>query len=256
MYLDQLHIREQSVGYGSLGMHGALGYDSGFVIRRQYQHALSAHAPSRLVFDVDGRFDEFHCEVALNDAVSKKGSAADFVVYADDRVVAAASSVRAGDSPRQLQPRISDTQRLTLVTQTTQWAFCHSLWLDPQVSAYSANQSSIKWTDALKRVEVQVPLSQIVADRCIATVASAGYEHLLADLLGSLRAQGLSDETLVAVFNVDDDAACARIIKKYGAYGIPCGPLARRNQTIKSALYSVASLVDAREYICLDSDML
>lgn len=257
MYLDQLTVMEQAVGYGDLGTHGALGYDERTVSvqGRPYPHALSAHAPSRLVLDCDGSFHEFHCKVALNDDVALKGSAADFLVYADDRVVGAAPSVRAGDPPRELTANISGAQRLTLATQTTEWASCHTVWLDPEVMT-CAPGASLEWSDALTRVQTEAPLVPIRAEHCIATVVSAGYAHLLDGLLASLRAQKLFSDTLIVVFNLGNDAKCAEVIAKYGAHGIPCRINARCNAAIKSVLYSVASLIDARDYICLDADML
>jgi hypothetical protein len=258
VYLDQLTLIEQTVGYGNLGMHGVLGYDGRMVSvqRHQYAHAFSAHAPSRLVFECGGRFQEFHCKVALNDDVALKGSAADFVVYADEHVVAAAPFVRAGDPPRELTANIGGAQQLTLITQTTEWASCHSLWLDPEVTTCPPDCSSVRWSDALARIQTQAPLVQTRAEHCIATVVSAGYAHLLDGLLESLRAQKLLSDTLIVVFNLGNDAKCGRVIAKHGAYGIPCQINARCNAAIKSVLYSVASLIDARDYICLDADML
>src|SRR5260370_14592370 len=102
VYLDQLPLIEQVVGYGDLGTNGALGYDGRIVGvgRQQYVHALSAHAPSRLVFNCGRQFQEFYCKVALNDDIATKVSSSDFAVYADGRVVAAATQVQAGDAPR------------------------------------------------------------------------------------------------------------------------------------------------------------
>jgi hypothetical protein len=91
---------------------------------------------------------------------------------------------------------------------------------------------------------------------CIATVVTAGYAHLLDGLLRSLRRQQWPRDTGVVVFNVDNDPHCARIIAEHGAQAIPCALVARRNASIKSVLYSVASLVQARSYLCMDADIL
>ncbi len=256
MYLDQLDLNEQSVGWGQLGTQGSLGYDglSVAVQRRSYQHAISAHAPSRLVFGCDGRFEQFHCKVALNDDVAHKGSAADFVVVADGRVAGVAPQVRAGDPPRELSLKIDGCRELELVTQTTQWSFCHSVWLDPYLS--TASEASDNWTDALRRVQVQRPQRPPRATHCVATIVSAGYASLLDGLLSSLRAQNLPPDTLIVVFNIGKDPGCSRMIAQHNAYEIGCEPLARYNAAIKSVLYSVASLVDADRFICLDADML
>ncbi len=116
--------------------------------------------------------------------------------------------------------------------------------------------SSLNWSDALSRVQAQAPLVPLRAEYCIATVVTAGYADLLDGLLGSLRNQKWPSDTVIVVFNVDDDASCARVIASHGAHAIPCQLNAPRNAAIKSVLYSVASLIDARDYICMDADML
>lgn len=256
MYLDQLELKEQSVGWGQVGRDGSLGYDglSVAVQRRPHQHAISAHAPSRLVFTCDGRFEQFHCRVALNDDVALKGSAADFVLVADGDVVGAAPQVRAGDPPREISANINGCRELELLTQTTQWSFCHSVWLDPQV--FTASEVNSNWTDALRRVRAETPQRPIRAKQCVATVVSSGYAPLLDGLLSSLRTQNLPHDTAIVVFNIGRDPGCSRMIAQHNAYEIGCEPLARCNAAIKSVLYSVASLVDADAFLCLDADML
>lgn len=258
MYVENLKQLQQSVGYGTVGTHGTLGYEGLHVKVRQnrYEHTLSAHAPSRLVFELDGRFDEFSAQVAINDDVASQNTSADFVVYADDQVVAVVPSVRAGDAPRPVQAIIRGSQRLILVVYTTQWQFCHSVWLDPEVQTYPPEITSLEWRDALSRVKVQKPLSTPQMEFCIATVASQGYAHLLDDLLGSLHALDIFDDTAVVVFNVDSDPECTRVIEKYRVENIASVSLTRKNQTLKSVLYSIGSLVNANKYICLDVDML
>ncbi len=256
MYLDQLELKERSVGWGEVGQGGSLGYDglSVTVQRRSHQHAISAHAPSRLLFNCDGKFEHFHCKVALNDDIAHKGSSADFVVIADGRVVGVAPQVRAGDPPRELSLNISGCRELELLVQTTQWSFCHSVWLDPQV--LTAAETNNNWTDALQRIRAQKPQRPLRAKHCVATVVSAGYAPLLDGLLSSLQTRNMSPDTTIVVFNIGRDPGCSRIIAQHNAHEIGCEPLARCNAAIKSVLYSVASLVDADQFICLDADML
>ena len=256
MYLDQLELKEQSVGWGQVGTNGSLGYDglSVTVQRASHQHAISAHAPSRLVFACDGQFGEFHCQVALNDDVAHKGSSADFVVVADGRVAGVAPQVRAGDPPRDLTLNIKDCRELELLAQTTQWSFCHSVWLDPQVLI--AAETNRNWTDALRRVRAKRPKRALRAKHCVATVVSSGYAPLLDGLLRSLQTRNLPPDTAIVVFNIGKDPECSRMIAQHNAHEIGCEPQARYNAAIKSVLYSVASLVDADKFICLDADML
>ena len=68
VWLDTLPLTESSVGYGELGRQGSLGYEGKQVIvaGQRYHHALSAHPPSSLVFQAEGRFNHFKCRVALD----------------------------------------------------------------------------------------------------------------------------------------------------------------------------------------------
>ncbi len=110
--------------------------------------------------------------------------------------------------------------------------------------------------DCLRRTEIRTVSPPPRAKRCVATVGSARYADLLDNLLGSIRANGGLDDALLVVFVVDGDPECLRIAENYGAQIIECRPLTRLGVGIKSVLYSVARVVDADEYLCLDADML
>src|SRR5205807_4346186 len=94
------------------------------------------------------------------------------------------------------------------------------------------------------------------AVRCIATVVSPGFESLLDDMLGSLYANSGCQDALVVVFAIDANAACERIAAKYHATLVRCRAHARVNATSKALLYSIARVVDAQQFLCLDADML
>jgi hypothetical protein len=258
LYLDAVPILQQETGYGELGLHGALGYEDlrVSVQGKPYHHAISAHAPSCLVFDLDQRFASFRCRVALNDDVPAGASHANFTVVADGRVVAAMPYVAVGDPPRVLTVDISGVKQLVLTVSTTRWAYCHAVWLDPEVSRQAQHNSRRTLVDSLARVEMSLPDVPLRTDRCIATVVSPGYADLLDDLLGSLAANGCCHDALVVVFAVCADEACQRVIAKYGATTIPCTPLVPLNKAIKSVMYSVARVVEAWQFLCLDADTL
>ena len=110
--------------------------------------------------------------------------------------------------------------------------------------------------DCLRRTAIQTidPLPQ--PKRCVATVGSAGYADLLDNLLGSLHANGGLDDVLLVVFVVNGDPDCRRIAENYGAQVIDCRSLGPVGVGVKSVLYSVARVVEAAEYLCLDADMV
>ncbi len=258
MYLDFLFPLEARVGYGVLGTRGSLGYEGQAVVVqcRPYQHALSTHPPARLRFELGGRFARFRCQVALNDDVTPGRSHADFFVLADGRHVAIAAHVVAGESPRRIEAEIVSAQQIELVVSTSRWEFSHAVWLNPEVDEAEARPSAGKLLDCLGRAEIELPVMPPRADRCIATVASPGFEPWLDDLLGSLCAYGGCQDALLVVFGVEANDECRRIAAKYHAAFIPCAKRARINSTVKSVLYSVARVVDAAQFICLDADML
>src|ERR1035438_10126397 len=133
LHLDSLSPLDSRVAYGQLGISGALGYEGKQVSVQgtPYPHALSTHAPARLIYRVDGRYGQFQCQVAINDDVPPCSSSADFTVLADGRPVAAALGVVAGDPPRRICAELGAARIIELAVDTGHWDFCHTVWLDP-----------------------------------------------------------------------------------------------------------------------------
>ena len=256
MYLDSLKLLQSQVGYGDVGLYGSLGYEGRKVTVHQqhYQHAFSSHPPARLRFHVERRFASFSCHVALNDDVPAGLSHADFSVVADGREVANEPYVQAGESPRPLVADISGAEYLELVVRTSRWEHAHAVWLDPQVDESPAPVTHLY--DSLNRAEMIVPEHLPRTERCIATVVSPGFEHLLDDMLGSLYANGCCHDALVVVFVLNGNDACKRVIAKYKATTVHCQSRAGLNPMSKAVMYSTARVIDAKHYLCLDADMV
>lgn len=256
MYLDTVKLLQMQVGYGDLGMFGSLGYEGRQVTVRQqhYQHAFSTHPPARLRFHVARQFASFTCQVALNDDVPAGLSHADFSVVADGREVANEPYVQSGEPPRPLVADISGAEYLELVVRTSRWENSHAVWLDPQVDESPAPVTHL--FDSLSRAEMIVPERLPRTERCIATVVSPGFEHLLDDMLGSLYANGCCNDALVVVFVLNGNESCERVIAKYKATAVRCQSRAGLNPMTKAVMYSTARVVDAKYYLCLDADMV
>ena len=257
-YLDSLPLGEAVVGYGSLGTHGSLGYEGKQVTvgGETFRHALSSHAPARLVFELGGRYTRFRCGVALNDDVPVGSARADFTVLADGRFVATAPHVMPG-APQRLEADVRGAQLLELKVDTSFWQCCHTVWLDPEVeSDDDEDEGAATLKDCLSRVEFALPRVPPRAKRCIVTVVSAGYADLLDDMLGSLWANANCHDALRVVFSVNPDEACERVIAKHRAISVRCSPLGPMNSTLKALLYSAARVIDAEYFLCLDADML
>lgn len=258
IYLDTLPLHKAEVGYSTLGMYGSLGYEGKQVMvqGQPYQHALSTHPPAHLMFQLDGRFRHFSCQVALNDDVPAGLSHADFSVLADGRLVAHAACVEPGAPPRTLSADVRGAHWLALLVRTNRWDFCHAVWLDPQLDEMGDASACRRLSDCLGRVEMTVPSCTPQAAHCIATVVSAGFAGLLDDMLGSLLANGGCQDAALVVFVVDPDEECMQVVAKYGATVVRCVARAPLNMNVKSALYSAARVVDAQYFLCLDADML
>lgn len=256
MYLDTLTPLHATVGYGALGRGGDLGYNGLRVTveNRIYEHALGTHPPARLVFDVAGRYSTFRCKVAMNDDVPRGRSYADFFVHVDGRVIASLQNVAAGSAPRELVADISGARRLELSVRSAQWQYSHAVWLEPLLDTTPLTDDA-KLVDPLLRTEI-ARMTIPRAERCIGTVVSPGFETFLDDMLGSLIANGNCPDARLIVFAVNANDRCADVAAKYGATLIPCRPLRNVTASIKSALYAMASVVDARHYVAIDADTL
>ena len=252
-FLDELPFVDAVTAWGAVGLHGDLGYDGGRVRVRNtpYLHAISAHAPSRVRVRLDGGYTTFRCHVALNDDVRSGASCADFRVISDGRLVAAAQRVVAGGLPIELTADVNDVAVLELRSETDRPTYCHSVWIDPFLSTESTRVS-----DPLDRVEFDNSRARIRAPRCVATVVTPNFVNLLDEMLASLRMSNPSTDIAVVVLAVDPDRACYEVAERHGAITLPCTARRRPDPSIKSALYSVARLVDAEGFLCLDADTL
>ena len=258
IHLDSFRPLDSRVGYGQLGMRGALGYENKSVQVQgsAYPHALSMHAPARALFKIESRFRTFESFVALNDDVAPGISSADFTVRADGRLVAVALGVIAGKAPRPVWADVESAHILELAVSTGQQNFCHSVWLDPRLFPVGRDTAAPSRTDCLERADILLPARMPRAERCIATVASPGFESFLDDMLGSLAANGDCPDALVLVFVAGDSSSIAPVVAKYRAQLIQINPRVPVGTSVKSVLYSVARIVDADQFLCLDADTL
>ncbi len=258
MHLDTIADIDSTVGYGQLGRLGHLGYEDRpvTVCGRRFSHALSAHAPSRLRIPLDGRFKVFSTGAALTDEVPEGVTWADFLVRVDGRLAAAVNHVRRGEPARPIAVSVGGARELLLEVETSRWEHCHSVWLEPVLQEEGVASGGQTIVDPLRRAEIDVVTPLPRAECCVATVVSAGFEGLLGQMLASLARHGGCPDALVVVFTVDGGAECERIAQAYGAHLVRCHRRAAINSMIKSVLYSVARVIDARKFLCLDADML
>lgn len=132
-WLDEDEPKLQQIGYGKLGRHGDLGYESRQVEinGEPFVHSLSAHAPSRLVYEIEGPMSHFCCWVAINDVVSPNFSEADFHVMGDGQLLGSVRGVRPRQGLREITIDIRGCRLLELVVDPVVATLCHSIWIDP-----------------------------------------------------------------------------------------------------------------------------
>jgi hypothetical protein len=249
VYLDELAPVGLKLGYGSLGTGGALGYEGleARVQGRGYARALSAHAPSVLVFDLDAAFDALHCWVALND--DARDSKADFLVLADGREAAAALDVRVGEEPRELIAALRGTRRLALSVNTSRFEHCHTVWLDPQLARGRNPWTPKAVTDCLDGHEITPPRSRPQTSSCIVALAPDGQPRVLASALASFRTHATG--SALAVIDTRMDKARRALLAKQGAAAVSARPL-REGADARAVLCAAASFAEAWHYLCLE----
>ncbi len=159
---------------------------------RHYRHSISI-SDACVSFNLDDRYTWFRSQVAWDDSTPPFHKSADFATLADGR--AAAVHVVSGHSPQDIYVDFPGVKKLELRLYSNHAAE-RAFWLDPQIGVegeeYLSKSVSVEAlatayvipeTDCLHRTRISVPL---MADRCIATVVSPGYSHLLDEMLGSL----------------------------------------------------------------------
>jgi len=255
-HLDDLRPAYSKVGHGQLGINGDLGYEGKRVEigGRRTAHALSAHAPSELHFELDGSYDQFSAEVAINDDVSGPITSADFQVLVDGKLAAIAHNVCPGGLPRRITANVRGARNLTLIARAHRFPMCHTVWVDPQLLARKEQPTSM--LDPFGRANISLAETFPPTELCIATVGSVGFESWIDDLFGSIRANGGCDDAQLALFFYGDTTRAEKIAGAYDAWLIPCEQKKPLSGASKSVLYSAGHVLPAQKFICLDADML
>jgi hypothetical protein len=111
-------------------------------------------------------------------------------------------------------------------------------------------------TDCLGHCDVLAPKTPYRFDRCVAFVATESYARLLDGALKSLARFGALDGVPRVVFVEESGEKCASIAAGHGAVILRCRPRPGPAPSIKGVQYSMARFVEAKQYLCLDADVL
>lgn len=97
------------------------------------------------------------------------------------------------------------------------------------------------------------------ASLVVATIASAGYEQQIDDLLTTLELFAPLADVLPVVLVAETELGSGRglyeVAARHGALAVPCFASCQIDASIKALLYSIARIVPASKYLCLDSDV-
>lgn len=253
MRLSSRNIDSQSVNYGEVGFGGQLGFADLFVSvqNRYYPNAIGAHAPSELTFALPQAMQGFSTYVALNDT-AESTSTADFLVYADDELIAATHNVRPGEPPRWLEAELYGAKTLRLVANTPHWPGCHTVWVDPVIN----RQERQSFTGVLGEIDVALGQSIENCDTCIALIVTKGYEKMAEAMLGSLWDNGNCRDATILIITNDENNTCQQLASKFNAITryVKCSN--KDTYIIKSIAYSVARFIRANHYVVVDVDMI
>lgn len=291
VFLDELRVIDAAVASGTVGLNGQLGIKGkpvrvgGQAVRR----SIAAAAPSRLSFYLGKRFSKLVCSVAMNDDTVWDNVAGSFKVLGDGKELASVDSVRAKSGAIPLTVRTAGVSHLQLVTHASGARFPHTVWVAPQLT-YSRSIPAAErvppdppvpagshdggaafrgglpggpaeqhggWTRSVfGQVLIGRPPQRVSSRRCIVTVASAGFSGMLEGFLNTLLAHGCVPDATVIVLNVNQDEECSRVAETYGAFTVPCTSDLPPSMVYKTAMYSVARIVDSGQILCIDADTL
>ncbi|MCI0534292.1 MAG: NPCBM/NEW2 domain-containing protein [Verrucomicrobiales bacterium] len=135
-FLDTLTPVLAYCGYGRLGVRGDLGFDDKMVCIQgaSLSHCLSAHAPSRLLFELRESFTTLELSAAYNDDVpAANGISADFEVFVDGERRALAKGVRPRSLPIPLSVDVRGARWLELAISTDRRRWGHTIWVTPRL---------------------------------------------------------------------------------------------------------------------------
>ena len=93
------------------------------------------HATSRVTYALDGAYQAFQAEVAIDDAVDEGLGSVRFRVYLDGAAKFVSPIVRGGQPPLAVAVDLTDAKRLDLVVDFADWADVgdHADWLDARL---------------------------------------------------------------------------------------------------------------------------
>ncbi len=140
VYLSDLTEVSSSNGFGPIEKdnangNGALGDGGPITIEGQtYTKGLGVHAPSEVVYNINGEYDTFLAEIGTDDGTCDISTVV-FEVYGDGQRIYQSPVIRQTDAPRSIEVDIEGVNQLRLVvTNSGDNNYCdHANWADARV---------------------------------------------------------------------------------------------------------------------------
>jgi hypothetical protein len=259
MFLDGL-TPSYKKSHFEIGINGYLGISDTFVSHkgRFYPNAIGAHAPSIVEYNLDGSYDIFESEVAINDLEEEdaESNPVDFLVYADDKLVAFVPRVRANENSRSIHAYIGGAKKLRLETNVVYYGYnnwCQSVWLSPQIHS----GKDTKLASNLRDIEISIPQTIESVQKCLITTVLPNEIDKLERMLKSFFLYNKNDIKVV-VFHFGESKLYKDITDKYDSILVRCNMIDETARPIKSLIAEllIGNIIHAEQYLFLSIDAL
>ena len=249
MYLNELGLKYKKIEYGEIGLYGQIGYDNLLVSVNDvhYDRSISPHPPSILIYKLNGKYNHFTCQVALNDTSSEFASA-DFYVYADNVLVSCSFNVIKNKKPRKISCNVHYCKELRLEIRTNNPLFTHAIWIDPIVEI-----SSNMIVGSMGEIYLDNPNITESYDICIASCVTAEYLENAKIFLKSLTLNSNLKSYKIILYCLKKNQEIENLAEEYDCILLECD-YKNKGFFFKTILYSTAKIIDAKKYLLIDID--
>jgi len=135
LYLNDMAYQEIEQDYGSPQANKSVDGAPLTIAGKQYSQGIGTHANSQAYIALDGKVEQFHALVGLDDEIGGVGTIV-FQVWTDTKLVAKSPVVRKGDAPYEFNVKLAGVKNLTLIVEDAGDGinFDHADWVDAWIS--------------------------------------------------------------------------------------------------------------------------
>ena len=246
MFLDEIITNS-----GTSGLYGKIFNSRELVSINNtfYDRSIAVKSTSEVVFNLDGTFNSFQSNIALNDTCDKNISI-NFSIYADGKLIYNVSNMFK-QNVHYINININGAKVLKLCTESSNPG--DAVWINPQI--FPNNIPIIE--DPLQIISCKLPSKLFNSDKCIFTIITPDYLDYAENMFKSLLKLGQYDKTTFVAFCFDSNNIVVKRLKSYNVRTIPCESKCQLNGTsLKTIMYRITDIVRASKYMYIDADML